>query len=61
MILNKLIMCQFLYCFITLLSKNYIAIQYASLSLIIGETANQPIITGKWFSKKCNNVSNTVL
>ena len=34
------------YNFITLLSKNYITIQYA-ISFITGETAYQTIITGK--------------
>ena len=42
-----------------LLSKNYNTTQYASL--IFGETVYQPIITGNWFLKKCNNAANTVL
>ena len=29
--------------------------------LIIGETAYQPIIAGKWFFKSCNNFTNIVL
>ena len=37
------------FCLVTLLSNNYITVQYASL--VIGETAYQPIITGKRFLK----------
>ena len=62
MVVNKkLIMCQLSYCFKILLSKDYITIQYSSLFLVIGETAYQPIITGKWVLKKCIGVPNKVM
>ena len=43
---------KFSYCFVTLLSKNFI-VQFAPLSLITRETAYQPTIPGKWFFKNC--------
>lgn len=46
----KLIMCWFSYCFVTSISKNFMAVQYASL--VIGETAYQLIIAGKWVFTK---------
>ena len=56
---TKLIMCWFSYCFVILLSKNYITAWYASL--IIGETVYHPVKTGKWFFKKYYNAANAVL
>ena len=50
---------KFSYCFITLLSKNYITVQFAPLSL--SQLAYQPTIPGKWFLKTVYNVSNTAL
>lgn len=48
----KLVTSSFSYCSATLLSKNYITVQHASfflsLSLLIGETMYQSIITGKY-------------
>lgn len=45
----KLIICSFAYCFTTLLTKSYITVQ--CLSLVIGQTVYQAIITDKSLKK----------
>ena len=52
----KLIACWFSYCFITLVSKNYIPVQYASLSHNLRNCLSA-IITGERFSKIITRLS----